>query len=118
MVVEVIYGKGEITGPQNSDDKPNKSSIGSLERASSLNNIGKEISELGMERARIGLHNSASTIGFWKGMVEETSLIDWSVFSKVLRMTGTMVAMILGSSIVLLIVNTLLAANSGNILYK
>lgn len=90
----------------------NSVGTGSLERAGSLDGIGKEISELRRERAAIGLQDSASTTGFWKGVAEETSLIDWPVFSKVLGTTGVVVAMILGSSVVLLTVNALLAASS------
>lgn len=80
--------------------------------ADSVDEIGKELSELRRERAALGSQDPAGTTDFWRGVAEETSLIDWPVFSKVLGTTGVVVAMIFGSSIVLLTVNAILAATS------
>lgn len=80
--------------------------------ADSIDEIGTAISELRKERTAMGLQDPSSTTDFWRGVTEETKLIDWPVFSKVLGTTGVVVAMILGSSVVLLTVNALLAESS------
>ncbi|CAM6092505.1 unnamed protein product [Calypogeia fissa] len=107
---EAVPSEAGMTESQNSEGKQEE--ISSTSSADSIEEIGSAISELRKERAAMGLQDSASTTGFWKGVAEETKLIDWPVFSKVLGTTGVVVAMILGSSVVLLTVNAVLAASS------
>jgi len=52
---------------------------------------------------------------FWRGVLEETALIEWPPFQKVLGTTGVVLAVMVGSSAVLLTVNAILAEISDKI---
>ncbi|KAL2629539.1 hypothetical protein R1flu_014225 [Riccia fluitans] len=104
-VVEAEFQeKGENASQPKIDEKPNT--------AGSPDDIGKALSELRKERIASGVQDPASTSDFWQGVAEETKLIEWPALPKVLGTTGVVVAMILGSSVVLLTVNALLAEGS------
>ncbi|ERN12562.1 hypothetical protein AMTRI_Chr01g113730 [Amborella trichopoda] len=63
----------------------------------------------------IGGANTSGGGGFWDGVLEETREIEWPGFNKVLGTTGVVVAVIVGSSIVLLTVNAVLAEISDRV---
>lgn len=88
---------------------------GEVKKPISDEEIGNAIRALREERVSAGLQDPASTSDFWKGVVEETKLIEWPSFPKVLSTTGVVVAMILGSSVVLLTVNGILSQLSDNV---
>lgn len=94
---------GELQGSEELQEKGG--SLGTAE------DVGKALSELRKERLS-GSQDSASETGFWRGVAEETQLIEWPIFSKVLGTTGVVMAMIIGSSVVLLTVNAILSAGS------
>lgn len=52
---------------------------------------------------------------FWGGVTQEISEIEWPAFGKVLGTTGVVLAVILGSSVVLLTVNAVLAELSDRV---
>lgn len=52
---------------------------------------------------------------FWRGVLEETARIEWPPFQKVLGTTGVVLAVMVGSSAVLLTVNAILAEISDKI---
>ncbi|KAG6556619.1 hypothetical protein Mapa_001560 [Marchantia paleacea] len=103
-VVDAEFQSENATAAAKTDEKPTT--------ASSPDEIGKALSELRKERAASEVQGPASTNDFWQGVVDETKLIEWPVLPKVLGTTGVVVAMILGSSVVLLTVNAILAEGS------
>lgn len=52
---------------------------------------------------------------FWGGVAQEITEIEWPAFGKVLGTTGVVLAVILGSSVVLLTVNAVLAELSDRV---
>ncbi|KAH7414697.1 hypothetical protein KP509_14G006400 [Ceratopteris richardii] len=56
-----------------------------------------------------GEDSPSNTQGFWGGVLEEIQLIEWPSLQKVLGTTGVVTSIIIGSSLVLLTVNALLA---------
>ncbi|XP_061354518.1 preprotein translocase subunit SECE1 [Gastrolobium bilobum] len=52
---------------------------------------------------------------FWNGVAQEISEIEWPAFGKVLGTTGVVLSVILGSSVVLLTVNAVLAELSDRV---
>lgn len=91
------------------------SSSRSGDKQMSQEEIGQALKTLRQERVAQGLDNPSSTVGFWGGVLEETKLVEWPTFQKVLGTTGVVVAIIFGSSLVLLTVNAILAELSDNI---
>ncbi|CAI7789462.1 unnamed protein product [Closterium sp. NIES-54] len=76
-----------------------------------LDDIGAELARLRQERAAAETAAKADEGigGFWRGVVEETQMIQWPAFTSVLGTTGVVVVVIVSSGIVLLTVNALLA---------
>jgi preprotein translocase SecE subunit len=75
---------------------------------------GEESSSTSLSQEEIGQARSNSQ-DFWGGVLEETKLVEWPSFQKVLGTTGVVVAIIFGSSLVLLTVNAVLAELSDNV---
>ncbi|KAH7414696.1 hypothetical protein KP509_14G006400 [Ceratopteris richardii] len=71
--------------------------------------IGKALSQIRQERMLSGEDSPSNTQGFWGGVLEEIQLIEWPSLQKVLGTTGVVTSIIIGSSLVLLTVNALLA---------
>ncbi|GBG74484.1 hypothetical protein CBR_g18894 [Chara braunii] len=71
--------------------------------------MAKALADLSREKRSSRLSQGAdgwsSTAEFWQGVVEETMLIEWPAFGKVLQTTGVVVAMILGGSVFLITIN-------------
>eukprot|EP00249_Psilotum_nudum_P013189 c24204_g1_i1 orf=214-954(+) len=75
----------------------------------SQENMQKMPRQLGTERL------VADASDFWQGVVEETRLIEWPSFQKVVGTTGVVLGIIVGSSLVLLTVNAILAELSDSV---
>ncbi|KAL3687510.1 hypothetical protein R1sor_013819 [Riccia sorocarpa] len=104
-VVEAEFqGEGESASQSKTVEK--SKTVGSPDE------IGKALNELRKERIASGVQDATSTSNFWQGVTEETKLIEWPTLPKVLGTTGVVVAMIVGSSVVLLTVNAILAEGS------
>lgn len=71
--------------------------------------LGKALSQMRQERVVAGEDNPSKTEEFWRGVLEETRLIEWPSLQKVLGTTGVVTSIIVGASLVLLTVNALLA---------
>lgn len=71
--------------------------------------LGKALSQMRQERVVSGEDNPSKTEEFWRGVLEETRLIEWPSLQKVLGTTGVVTSIIVGASLVLLTVNALLA---------
>jgi preprotein translocase SecE subunit len=74
--------------------------------------IGQALSKLRQEKS---VQERSNSQDFWGGVLEETKLVEWPSFQKVLGTTGVVVAIIFGSSLVLLTVNAVLAELSDNV---
>ncbi|CAI5956621.1 unnamed protein product [Closterium sp. NIES-65] len=76
-----------------------------------LDDIGAELARLRQERAAAETAAKADEGigGFWRGVMEETQMIQWPAFTSVLGTTGVVVVVIVSSAVVLLTVNALLA---------
>ncbi|KAH9530944.1 hypothetical protein CY35_19G010900 [Sphagnum magellanicum] len=74
--------------------------------------IGQALSKLRQEKT---VQERSNSQDFWGGVLEETKLVEWPSFQKVLGTTGVVVAIIFGSSLVLLTVNAVLAELSDNV---
>lgn len=85
------------------------------EKEMSQEEIGQALKTLRSERVAQGLDGPSTTQDFWGGVWEETKLVEWPEFRKVLGTTGVVVAIIFGSSILLLTVNAILAELSDNV---
>lgn len=94
------------SGPQEEKEK---------EKEMSQEEIGQALKTLRSERVAQGLDGPSTTQDFWGGVWEETKLVEWPEFRKVLGTTGVVVAIIFGSSILLLTVNAILAELSDNV---
>nr|ABK23918.1 unknown [Picea sitchensis] len=66
-------------------------------------------------RRKVGEEENVEKAGFWRGVLEETAQIEWPPFQKVLGTTGVVLAVMVGSSVVLLTVNAILAEISDKI---
>lgn len=73
--------------------------------------IGQELKKLRVSRGEV----STSSQDFWGGVWEETKLVEWPQFEKVLGTTGVVVGIIFGSAILLLTVNAILAELSDQV---
>lgn len=73
--------------------------------------IGQQLKALRVSRGEV----SSSPLDFWGGVWEETKLVEWPQFQKVLGTTGVVVAIIFGSAILLLTVNAILAELSDQV---
>ncbi|KAJ6988481.1 preprotein translocase subunit SECE1 [Populus alba x Populus x berolinensis] len=71
--------------------------------------LGAEIKKAMMER------KSKEEGNFWSGVAEEIQEIEWPAFGKVLGTTGVVIGVIVGSSVVLLTVNAVLAELSDRV---
>ncbi|CAN6677159.1 unnamed protein product [Malus baccata var. baccata] len=75
-----------------------------------------ELSELGKEiKAAMQKRKEEKEGDFLSGVVEEVREIEWPAFAKVLGTTGVVLAVIAGSSVVLLTVNAILAEFSDQV---
>lgn len=74
----------------------------------------EEVQEL-KERLAAARADAEEKKGFWGGVAEEVSEIEWPVFGKVLGTTGVVISVIAGSSIALLTVNAVFAEISDKI---
>ena len=86
---------------------------GGDESKQAIDSIGAELAKIRQERGSTEL---VSKSGFWAGVLEETRMIEWPAFSNVLGTTGVVVGIIVGSSIILLTLNALLASLSDQLL--
>ncbi|CAI5474414.1 unnamed protein product [Closterium sp. Yama58-4] len=79
--------------------------------AGQLDDIGAELARLRQERAAAETAAKADEGigGFWRGVLEETQMIQWPAFTSVLGTTGVVVVVIVSSAVVLLTVNAVLA---------
>ncbi|KAL8490848.1 hypothetical protein ACS0TY_022744 [Phlomoides rotata] len=68
-----------------------------------------EMTELGTEIKKAMKERGEKEPGFVSGVVEEIKEIEWPAFNKVLGITGVVLGVIAGSSVVLLTVNAVLA---------
>lgn len=75
----------------------------------SAEDIGQQL------KALRGKEASTSNQNFWGGVWEETKLVEWPQFQKVLGTTGVVVGIIFGSAILLLTVNAILAELSDQV---
>lgn len=66
-------------------------------------------SQMRQERVVSGGESPSKIEEFWRGVLEETRLIEWPSLQKVLGTTGVVTSIIVGASLVLLTVNALLA---------
>lgn len=66
-------------------------------------------------RRKDGKDEKVEKAEFWRGVLEETARIEWPPFQKVLGTTGVVLAVMVGSSVVLLTVNAILAEISDKI---
>lgn len=66
-------------------------------------------------RRKYGEEEKVEKVEFWRGVLEETARIEWPPFQKVLGTTGVVLAVMVGSSVVLLTVNAILAEISDKI---
>ncbi|XP_059652052.1 preprotein translocase subunit SECE1-like [Cornus florida] len=77
----------------------------------SLSELGSEIKKAMKEREqRQGKYGD-----FWSGVTEEVREIEWPAFGKVLGITGVVLGVIAGSSVVLLTLNAVLAEFSDRV---
>ncbi|KAG5219258.1 preprotein translocase [Salix suchowensis] len=91
-------------------EKPGTESESESESESSVNGeLGAEIKKAMMER------KSKEEGNFWSGVAEEIQEIEWPPFGKVLGTTGVVIGVIVGSSVVLLTVNAVLAELSDRV---
>lgn len=67
------------------------------------------MTELGMEIKKAMKEREEKESGFVSGVVEEIKEIEWPAFNKVLGITGVVLGVIAGSSVVLLTVNAVFA---------
>lgn len=84
---------------------------GSKEKQLTAEEIGQQLKRLRISRGEV----SASPQNFWGGVWEETKLVEWPQFQKVLGTTGVVVGIIFGSAILLLTVNAVLAELSDQV---
>lgn len=73
--------------------------------------IGQQLKAMRIARGEV----SPSSGDFWSGVLEETKLVEWPQFNKVLGTTGVVVGIIFGSAILLLTVNAVLAELSDQV---
>ena len=83
------------------------------ETKQAIDSIGAELAKIRQDRGSTEL---VSKSGFWAGVLEETRMIEWPAFSNVLGTTGVVVGIIVGSSVILLTLNALLASLSDQLL--
>ncbi|CDO99065.1 unnamed protein product [Coffea canephora] len=77
---------------------------------------GDEVSQLGAEIKKAMQERAEKEQDFlWSGVAEEVKEIEWPAFNKVLGTTGVVLAVIAGSSVVLLTVNAILAELSDRV---
>lgn len=77
--------------------------------------LRKALSQIRKEGVSAGQEGPSKTEEFWRGVLEETRLIEWPPLQKVFGTTGVVVGIIVGSSLVLLTVNAVLAQLSDTI---
>eukprot|EP01018_Ginkgo_biloba_P026751 Gb_09857 [translate_table: standard] len=110
--------KVETPGDANLDESPASQTATVSEdervsnRAESIEEIGKALSE--MRKEKVGGESSGGA-EFWRGVLEETAQIEWPSFQKVLGTTGVVLAVMIGSSAVLLTVNAIFAEISDKV---
>ena len=83
----------------------------SFEKQLTPEEIAQQLKAMRISRGEV----PASSQDFWSGVWEETKLVEWPQFQKVLGTTGVVVGIIFGSSILLLTVNAVLAEFSDQI---
>ncbi|KAF7837303.1 preprotein translocase subunit SECE1 [Senna tora] len=77
---------------------------------------GPEVSELASElKKAMQERKEKEGENLWSGVAEEIREIEWPAFGKVLGTTGVVISVILGSSVVLLTVNAVLAELSDQV---
>lgn len=96
---------------QDVTDMTTPESSASDENQLSPEEIGQQLKALRTSRGEV----STSPQDFWGGVWEETKLVEWPQFQKVLGTTGVVVGIIFGSSILLLTVNAILAELSDQV---
>ncbi|XP_059632498.1 preprotein translocase subunit SECE1-like [Cornus florida] len=77
----------------------------------SLSELGSEIKKAMKEREQ----RRGKDGDFWSGVTEEVREIEWPAFGKVLGITGVVLGVIAGSSVVLLTLNAVLAEFSDRV---
>lgn len=92
-------------------DAVTEAEFATQEKQMSPEEIGEQLRQLRIRRGE----QSADPKDFWSGVWEETKLVEWPQFQKVLGTTGVVVGIIFGSSILLLTVNGLLAELSDQV---
>ncbi|KAJ6689374.1 hypothetical protein OIU85_005743 [Salix viminalis] len=90
-------------------EKPGTESESEPAESSVTGELGAEIKKAMMER------KSKEEGNLWSGVVEEIQEIEWPAFGKVLGTTGVVIGVIVGSSVVLLTVNAVLAELSDRV---
>lgn len=100
------------------NNPPGETSNGEEDATVESGQIPQELSaeEIGQQlKALRGKEASTSNQNFWGGVLEETKLVEWPQFQKVLGTTGVVVGIIFGSAILLLTVNAILAELSDQV---
>ncbi|MCO5569279.1 hypothetical protein L7F22_022991 [Adiantum nelumboides] len=92
--------------PPSTDKEQEEGSVAEYEEPES---VGKVLSQIKQERLVSGQESPSKTEDFWRGVLEEIQLIEWPSLQKVLGTTGVVTGIIIGSLLVLLTVNALLA---------
>ncbi|KAG0606196.1 hypothetical protein M758_9G121400 [Ceratodon purpureus] len=81
------------------------------EKELSPEEIGQQLKAMRIARGDV----APSSGNFWDGVIEETKLVEWPQFNKVLGTTGVVVGIIFGSAILLLTLNAGLAELSDQV---
>ncbi|OVA18465.1 Protein translocase complex [Macleaya cordata] len=80
-----------------------------------VDELGAEIKETMKNIKEKESESDDDKVDFWSGVAEEIKEIEWPVFGKVLGITGVVLGVIAGSSVVLLTVNAVLAELSDQV---
>lgn len=97
------------TLPESEEKKPPTSQPGPVDKNVELSELASELKKAIQERKEKEGEN------LWSGVAEEIREIEWPAFGKVLGTTGVVLGVILGSSVVLLTVNAILAELSDRV---
>lgn len=94
---------------ESEEQQPPASQPAAAEKNAELSELASELKKAMQERKEKEGEN------LWSGVAEEIREIEWPAFGKVLGTTGVVLSVILGSSVVLLTVNAVLAELSDKV---
>ncbi|XP_028773547.1 preprotein translocase subunit SECE1 [Neltuma alba] len=97
------------TLPESAEQKPPTSQPDPADKNVELSELASELKKAMQDRKEKEGEN------LWSGVAEEIREIEWPAFGKVLGTTGVVLGVILGSSVVLLTVNAILAELSDRV---